>query len=330
MGIRREQSSESKPSRWKTTRANYEQRLAAHRERNAAVDFAMRLYERDRDIDGSVVASAVALRVFLFFIPLLLVVVGGLGFFASHLSSKDASKQAGVSGTLAVQINDALQQSNQTRWIALLTGLFGAAYAGRTLARVLAAASRRAWGLSAKEVSVSYVRLTGAIAGLIAGVGVLAIISNRVRASAGVIGGSMTVATASILYAGAWLFVSLSLPRGRSDRSVLLPGAVLVGAAMGIGQWLLQFEAPGKLSHASQLYGAIGTSVVVLGWFFLIGRVFVLSLTVNAVIWEKFGSITTWLLSWKRLRRTVENHPRLDHFLTAGGDDDPNIERNAS
>jgi uncharacterized BrkB/YihY/UPF0761 family membrane protein len=327
MGIRRERNPESKPSRWKTMRADYEQRLEAHRKRNAAVDFAMRMYERDREIDGSVVASAVALRVFLFFIPLLLVAVGVAGFLGDHISSADASKQAGVSGTLAAQINDALKQSNQTRWIALLTGLFGAAIAGRTLARVLAAASRRAWGLSVKDVSVKYVRLTGAIAGLIAGIALLSIVSNRVRQSTGPVGGSISVATASVLYAIAWLLVTLALPRGRSDRSVLLPGAVVVGAAMGIGQWLLQFEAPDKLSHASKLYGAIGTAVVVLGWFFLIGRMFVLSLTVNAVLWDKFGSITTWLLSWKRLRRTVENHPRLDQFLTAGGDDTPDVER---
>jgi hypothetical protein len=82
----------------------------------------------------------------------------------------------------------------------------------------------------------------------------------------------------------------------------------------------LQFEAPGRVSRASQLYGAIGIVIVALSWFFIIGRLFVASFTINAVVYERFGSLTTWLLRWRRLRRTVEHHPKLEHFLLAGGE----------
>jgi membrane protein len=321
MRIRRERRSESTPSRWATMRTDGERRLEEMRARQGVVDFGMRIYERDRDMDGSVVASAVALRVFLFFIPLLLILVASLGFVAGHLSAADATRQAGVSGVLAKQINAALTQSHRTRWIALFTGVFGAMWAGRTLARVLAAASRRAWGLSSRQVRVSYVRLTGSVAGMIAAVGALAIIVNRVRESTGPVGGSATTLTAIAVYSVAWLIVSLALPRGRSDRSVLLPGALFAGASLAVLQWVLQFEVQGKLSRASEVYGTIGTAVVTLGWFFFVGRIFVFSFAIDAVVWERFGSITTWLLSWKRLRRTVERHPRLERFLTAGSDE---------
>ena len=45
----------------------------------------MRLYDRDRDSAGTVVSSAIAFRLFLFFVPMLLFVVGVLGFFAEHV-----------------------------------------------------------------------------------------------------------------------------------------------------------------------------------------------------------------------------------------------------
>ena len=56
------------------------ERLEKRRESSPLLDVAYALFERDRDTDGTIVASAVALRVFLFFIPLLLVVVAALGF----------------------------------------------------------------------------------------------------------------------------------------------------------------------------------------------------------------------------------------------------------
>ena len=55
-------------------------KLGDLRATRAWVDFTMLLYERDKESDGSVIAAAVALRVFLFFVPLVLFLVGALGF----------------------------------------------------------------------------------------------------------------------------------------------------------------------------------------------------------------------------------------------------------
>ena len=304
--------------RYEQTRTGAETWIARHRETNPLVDVAVRLYERDQEHDGSVLASAVALRVFLFLIPLVLLIVASLGFLSSHLSAEDASKQVGVTGGFAQQINNALRQSKSARWIAAGTGLIGVIAAGRSLAKVLAAANRRAWRLPIADAKSSKTRLAGAVAGMISAAGLLAILANRVRARAGVVGGSMTIVGAGFLYAAAWLVVCLTLPRGRADRTALLPGAVFVGVTTSALQWFMQFEAPGKISHASKLYGSIGIVIVSLGWFFLIGRFFVMSFAINAVVWERFGSLTTWLMQWGRLKRTVDNHPRMQRFLDAG------------
>src|SRR5262249_41563363 len=157
------------------------------------------------------------------------------------------------------QINSALNQSSKARWIATATGLFGAIWAGRHLAKVLLAADRRAGRLSAEEAKLtSKKRVTGALTGLIAGFGIPAIMVNRIRQAAGVVGGSATLLTAALVYSGAWLVVSLLLPRGRADRSALLPGALAVGIGVALAQGIIQILLPDRISHASQLYGALG------------------------------------------------------------------------
>jgi hypothetical protein len=109
------------------------------------LDVVLRIYERDRDSAGSVIGSARAFRLFLFFVPLLLFVVGLFGFLASWTVSDDVNEAAGVTGTLAVQINTALTQPNSTRWIATFAGLTGMIWAGRSLSKVMVTAASIAW-----------------------------------------------------------------------------------------------------------------------------------------------------------------------------------------
>jgi hypothetical protein len=41
----------------------------------------------------------------------------------------------------------------------------------------------------------------------------------------------------------------------------------------------------------------MGTTIVTLGWFFILGRSIVFAMVMNAVIYERFGSISGLLLS---------------------------------
>jgi membrane protein len=283
----------------------YDRTVAERRASNEAVDFVFRLHERDRDADGNVTASAVSLRIFLFFVPLLLVIVGSLGFLHGHVASQDVSNQAGLTGGLADQINTALDQSHRARWLAVGSGLVGAFMAGRALSSVLATASRRAWQLPLSAATKSTARLTGAVTGLITSVGLLAVVVNRVRRASGIVAGSVAFGPVALVYALAWFLVCWALPRRRSDRTVLLPGAAVVGVALAALQWALQFQTPGRVSRASQLYGAIGVVIVALSWFFLVGRLFVASFALNAVVSEQYGSIATWLFGRPRLGRVL-------------------------
>ena len=57
--------------------------------------------------------------------PMTLFIVGILGFLATWFEADEVNEAAGVTGTLAEQINTALTQPESKRWIATIVGLFG-------------------------------------------------------------------------------------------------------------------------------------------------------------------------------------------------------------
>src|SRR5271165_1401431 len=143
------------------------QRLARY-EHIPVVDVLAGTYRRDRESAGPVIGSAIAFRLFLFFVPLLLLLVGMAGFAEDFVDAGEVSRTAGVSGSLGAQIGDAFRQHGFTRWLAVLIGLFGVLTAGRALNRVLQAASAAAWRLPMTETRRS-LRAAGGVAGLICG-----------------------------------------------------------------------------------------------------------------------------------------------------------------
>jgi uncharacterized BrkB/YihY/UPF0761 family membrane protein len=293
--------------RYTEGKAQAEQTYDKYKDR-PLVDVVVRVYHRDRDSAGTLVGSAIAFRLFLFFVPMLLFFTGLLGFLAQTIDH-EALDDAGISGGLAAQIENALAQPESTRWVATLLGLFGMMWAGRSLTKALVAASCLAWQLPVRAKASP--KVMGAIAGLVAGIALVATVVNRLRDNGiAVAGFSFVVAIA--FYAVAWLIVSMLLPRRENtDPSALLPGAVIVAAVIAGMQFVSQIYLPSKFSHASELYGAIGITIVTLGWFFILGRVMMFSLSVDAVIYERFGSITQFVFSLPILRIIPRKSPRL-------------------
>ncbi|MET0729270.1 MAG: YhjD/YihY/BrkB family envelope integrity protein [Acidimicrobiales bacterium] len=273
--------------------------LERHKAR-PVLDVALRFVQRDRESAGTIVGSALAFRLFLFFAPLLLCAVGILGFVASWADGEDINQAAGVSGSLAVQINSALTQPDSTRWAAALVGLFGMFWAGRSLSKVMVTASCLAWQLPLRARAP--VRVIGAVVGLFVGIGLVAAIVNRIRLELGLAAAGLSFLAAFAIYALTWIVMSTLLPRATKDPGALLPGAVLVSAALAGMQAVSQLYLPDKIERASQLYGAIGTTLVTLGWFFILGRAIVLGMSLDAVIYERFGSVSQFVFSLPLVR----------------------------
>jgi uncharacterized BrkB/YihY/UPF0761 family membrane protein len=269
-------------------------------EEKPLVDVGLRIYQRDRAINGTVVGSAIAFRLFLFFVPLLLFLVGLAGFVGNAVDPDDVNDEAGLTGNLAAQIDTALSQPTQTRWVAVLVGLSGVATAGYSLSKAMVASSALAWRLDQRPKASP--RIVGALVGLIAGVGLIALIVNRVRRDLGLGVASVSLALAFVVYLVAWLAVSIMLPRATKDVGALLPGAALVALTLTAMQAISQLYIPDRLSRASALYGSFGATIVTLGWFFILGRAIIFGVVVDAVIHERFGRIANFVFAWPLIR----------------------------
>lgn len=264
------------------------------------LDIGLRMYQRDRESAGTIVGSALAFRLFLFFVPLMLFVVGLFGLLASWTDPDRVNGAAAVTGSLAAQIDTALTQTNITRWVAILLGLLGMVWTGRTLSKVMVTAACLSWRLPV--TTKARLRVVGAVVGLVVGIGVTSAIINRIRVEAGVGVAGLSFVAAFALYVVLWMAMSMLLPRATPDPGALLPGAVLVAAILCTMQAVSQLYLPNHLGQASQLYGAIGTTVVTLGWFFFVGRAMVLGMSIDAVIYERFGSISQLVFSLPGVR----------------------------
>jgi uncharacterized BrkB/YihY/UPF0761 family membrane protein len=275
------------------------------------IDISLRLYQRDREVAGTVVGSAIAFRLFLFFVPLLLFLVGLAGFVA--VDAEDVNEQAGITGGLAEQIQTAFDQPGTTRWVALLLGLFGLATTGRSLSKVMVASSTLAWRLP--TTTRASLKVIGGLVGLIAGVGLLAVLVSRVRSEYGVAVTGLSFLIVFVGYVLGWLAVSMLMPRATSDPAVLLPGAVLVGATITVLQVVSQVYLPNRVGRASELYGAVGATIVTLGWFFILGRVIVIAMCLDAVIHERFGTIARLVFSLPLLRSLARRSAWIRRFF---------------
>ncbi len=278
-------------------------RLEAARPHVPVLDLAMRLWERDTQIGGSLLAAAVAFRFFLFQLPLLLLVVGGLGFLsaADEGAPADAARQTGVSGALASSISEALAESQGGRWVALIVGLFGVLWAGRVFLNTLVEVHARAWGVSKRQRSS-----TGRIAAMFFAFFVATLVVSAafraVREASGLPLTASSFVLVGVVYSGAWLLLSRFLPRGASSWLGLVPGAVLVGVSIAVLQYVSHVYLPSRISSASEVYGAIGVTVAALAWLFILGRLIVTAAEVNAVLWEHYEGPLEFLLRILRIR----------------------------
>src|SRR5580700_2826004 len=101
------------------------QRWLARYQGVPVVDIVVGTFRRDRRAAGSVMSSALAFRLFLFFLPLLLLTIGVAGFASEVVDARSVNRAAGISGGLAKEVSTAFHESGLTRWVAVLLGVWG-------------------------------------------------------------------------------------------------------------------------------------------------------------------------------------------------------------
>jgi Virulence factor BrkB len=238
----------------------------------------------DQSIAGGELAGALAYRLFIWFLPFVLVLVAGLGVYAdaSDQTPREVADKLGLAG-LVVQSVAAAARSG-ARWYALLIGIPILLYATRSVLRSIVAIHRLAWGLERRRGHLTPVNVLLFLAAMVASLAVAAAISGSVAASAWfwLVGIPLAVVARGAI----WLGVSRLLPaRDRSARA-LLPGALLVGVGfLGVNVFT-QLVVVWIGDTREDTYGALGLAATTLFSLWLTSRVIVASVVVNAALWS--------------------------------------------
>jgi uncharacterized BrkB/YihY/UPF0761 family membrane protein len=275
---------------WSGTVRTDWQRLAdraeAERRRHPSVDAVYEMVDRDAEVGGGIIASALAYRLFIWLLPLALVVVAGLGIAAdaSSGSPEEAAASLGFEGLVSNSIASAAESPN--RWYALLIGVPILVWATRSLLRSLVGAHRLVWGdVRAAAAKPTIVRSLELLAVLL-GFSLVSAIASAARAWSTAPGVLVTI-LAILPYAGLWLLLSLRLPHRGAPWVALVPGAFVYAAGTEVLHAVIAYAITPWALAKQGTYGALGLAAALLLCLFLISRLVVGSAVVNVTLWDR-------------------------------------------
>ena len=290
-------------------RARAEDLLAeaeANRPRSRLIDIAFGSFERDAEVGGGILAGAVAFRVFLFIVPFVFFFVVAFGLVADAVGAtvSSATHTAGIAGLLATTINNVGDQSVWSRLTILAVSGVALVLGARNLVKVLTVIHVLIWHLprvrlrrQARAVGLLILAVIGALA--------LAQLTSKLQDRSFA---AWVFATSAFMLipAGLWLLASLKLfphpPEvGWQD---LVPGALLVGVGIEALHVFTVVYVADSFERKSETYGAIGGSLSILLWAYVVGRILAASPVINAVVWRR----ATRACCRRRSRRTCR-HP---------------------
>jgi uncharacterized BrkB/YihY/UPF0761 family membrane protein len=256
------------------------------RSRHGSVDALFDVVDRDVEVGGGILAGALAYRLFIWLLPLALVLVAGLGIAADAASQspKHAAGSLGLAGIVSTSVAGAAE--SPSRWYALLVGAVVLLVATRSVLRAVIGAHRLVW----VDVQAARPRPTPAATlkflALLLAYFVVAGAARSVREwSPGL--GLVAVLAAAVVYTALWLLVSVALPHRDAGWTDLLPGAVLFGLGIELVNVLATYLLGPYALNKQGTYGALGLAAALLVGLFLIGRLVVAAAELNATLWER-------------------------------------------
>ncbi len=239
---------------------------------------------------AALLAGGLAYRFFLWLVPFGLVAAAIASFWVrdSQRSLTDAAKSFGLGGVAARSATSAVEEGSNARWFLLISGVALMIWAGIGAVRALRVAARLAWGVDSERlrrpVRSSVVFTAVCMLGLAASMA-----ASWVRHHSSTWGVLITMADVFV-YAPLALFAFAHLPRvADASWRTHAPGALLVGCGMTGVHVLLAYYLAGRLERSPSLYGTLGAATVVMLVLFLIARLIVSGLFLNATL-QRFRS----------------------------------------
>ena len=252
-------------------------------ERTSWAQVATAVGRRHIAANGSMMAGYLAYRLFLLLLPMGAIVVALAGF--DRAASESTTEHLRLGQVLANTIAQAGEDAQRSRLPLLITGLVAFAVAAWGLLGALQYTSAVAWQIPTRRFpgkGRAFLRLAGSLL-LFGGVLYISMVVRRAGIVAGLAGSLANTLGTFVAYLGlGWI-----LPRRCKEWFWLIPGAA-VSAVGYLGlQAFAAFYLPEKLANASATYGALGITLTVLTYLFVVGVLLWMLLLVDAVVWEQ-------------------------------------------
>ena len=279
-----------KTRRWTAARRADAERLAERaqdeRSRHRSVDAVFEMVDRDGEVGGGIIAGALAYRLFIWLLPLALVLVAGLGIAAdaNSESPEAAAKSLGAEHLVSSSISNAADSPN--RWYALLIGVPVLIWVTRSVLRALIGAHRLIWTDDRSRAPKPKLVATLRLLVLLLCFGVVSATASAVRAWSPT-PGLLATLIALVFYSGLWLLVTLRLPHRETDWTALIPGALVFGIGVEALQVVVAYFITPYAIAKQGTYGALGVAAGLLFGLFLVSRLVVAAAVVNATLSER-------------------------------------------
>jgi membrane protein len=265
----------ARAARWRERAEHASTRYQRLADTNPVFGLPLAFLARYTARQGVLLASAAAFRMFMWTVPLALLVAGVLAG-VSKVHEQDVTtvaKTAGITGAASQEVANTLSEGQQSWWVATLIGAVLFLWATRTLTRNLILVNAHIWSAPSKTRQKDLLIISLIFAG--SWIGMFAAAAVVIRLDI-VPGGPLIAIAAQTVAAGAlWLFLSLRLP-----------GSALFGFGLAVMHTVSRFYLPARVQHSSALYGSLGLAAAMLAWLLIVGQLVVGSAVVNSVCTE--------------------------------------------
>lgn len=254
---------------------------------------ALAVQNRVSEVNGGALASSITLACFLSLFPLLLALIGLLGFLSASAGDLPVRvvNSIGLGGEAAILVKRTIAHAEQTRRAASIIGIVGLLWSGLGLVGALQNGMNSIWqtqGRGIKDKLVGLQWLVGAVVLLGISLGFTAAL--RLVPGPGWVPAILGSIAAGVAL---WLWTLVILPNHHVGWRALLPAAVFGALGLELLKVVGGFLVPRSVAGSSALYGSLGVVFAVLGWLLVLGRLIVYTTVLGVIHWEEHhGTVT--------------------------------------
>jgi membrane protein len=253
--------------------------------RHPSLAVGITVVRRDIEVGGTLLAGALAFRIFIWLLPCCLLLAAAAGFSqTSNRSPEELTTDLGMSPLTANMLGQVGEQAEHGRYVTAIVGLLLMMWAGLALGRAMDRVHDRIWQSRADRGP----RATTARAARYNSVLLLVVIGNLVGpvvvATTGQPPAVISLPSLMCYVVGGVVLLS---PEWPPPWRSAWPGAVLIAVGTEGLHLVAVLYLPGRLARASELYGTFGVAASILLWLALMARFFVFGQVLNAVLTER-------------------------------------------